>query len=569
MKNSFYTRIPAIILLLALFFTFFGAGKSTSASGSFLHREEDSFEQYTLADYRAHTDRQPPTRQVMQVINNELHIWNEYIDPLEQVKSFKLLEPSQKSLTAKEAAELLAASKKWEQQELLSLSLPQTQGFSRNQISNSGNQEILYSTSSVYPVVKTGSDLVLQQEGMEDHRTPVDNKYSLTFPYNTIGFLNVDFPNNYMRSSAFLIGPNLALTNAHNIYSPEMGGWYKRIDFSLAQYEEEGLQMIKPYSTRNPVHVETNDKFYQYENEGDRDMAVQFDYAALFFEEPFSEITTFMPIEFNHIPDKVTVIGYPGYVRDIKTNGLWISEGNLIDYNDYCLYYDAYTSGGNSGSPVIVHREQADTYRIVAIHAFASPGYFSGGPHFNNNNQPVIEKWLKTAAEHITSSITSISLNKDSLVLKKGERKALVVTTTPEHLSELELTWASSNPDIAKVSADGIITALKEGQTEITVSAGNSSLKAGCKVVVEASPRQESSEELQPGQEAVTAGLGDLNSDRVVNVLDVVLLLQHILEINELDAEKLKKADVNSDGNIDILDATLVMQYALGIIDQF
>ncbi len=568
MKNSLSTRITAIIFLLAFFLTLFGAGTITGASDSSLHRAGGYPEQQNLVDCRLQTNRSTPTRQVMQVINNEIHIWNEYLDPFKQYKCFYLLEPYQKALTAGEAAKLLAASKKWEQQ-ALSLPLPEAKRSPRHRNSIFVNHEGVYSNSTVYPANKTDNNLVLQQEGMEDHRTPVDNKYSLTFPYNTIGFLNVDFPNNYMRSTAFLVGPNLALTNAHNIYSPEIGGWYKRIDFSLAQYEKDGPQTIKPYSSRTPVHVETNEKFYHYENEGDRDMAVQYDYAALFFEETFSEINTYMPIEFSHIPDRVAVIGYPGYVRDIKTNGLWKSEGSLIDYNEYCLYYDAYTSGGNSGSPVIVHREQADTYRIVAIHAFASPGYFSGGPHFNEKNQPIIEKWLRTASEHINSSMTSISLNKDSLSMIKGEQEALVVTTTPEHLSEVKFTWSSSNPDIAEVSADGIITALKEGQTLITVSTKNGSLKTGCKVIVEAAPEQESSEEKQPEEEVVEVDLGDLNGDQVINVLDVILLLQHLLEINELDAETRQKADVNADGHIDILDATLIMQYALGIIDQF
>ena len=567
MKYYLSTRIKVIVFLLALFLTLVGAGIDAAASESFLKPSNVSSGLYNLTNCRPGIDRPHSIRKVMQVINNEIHIWHEYTDSYNQVKCMYLLEPYQKALNADEAAELLAASKKWEQQ--VSSLFPKNQGFDRHRYSDHGNKNIFYSNTEIHPSDETGRHLVLQQEGMEDHRSPVDHKYALTFPYNNIGFLNVDFPTRFMRSTAFLVGPNLVLTNAHNIYSPEMGGWYERIDFSLAQYEKEGLQTIKPYSTRSPVHVETNDKFYQYENEGDRDMAVQYDYAALFFEEPYNEITTFMPLEFNYIPEQVTVIGYPGYVRDIKTNGLWKSEGNLIDYNQYCLYYDAFTSGGNSGSPVVVYREQADTYRVVAIHAFASPGYFSGGPHFNEKNQPIIEKWLKTASEHINNNITSISLNKDTLVMNKGEKEALVVTTTPEHLSDAQLTWTSSNPDIAKVSADGIITALNEGQTVITVSAENEKLKGECSVIVEAVPEQEGSEKKQPGEETIKSALGDLNGDQAVNVLDVVLLLQHILEIDELDADTQKKADVNSDGSIDIHDAALLMQYALGLIDHF
>ncbi len=67
--------------------------------------------------------------------------------------------------------------------------------------------------------------------------------------------------------------------------------------------------------------------------------------------------------------------------------------------------------------------------------------------------------------------------------------------------------------------------------------------------------------------------LGNVNQDPegTINVLDVVLVVQHVLEIEELDEDQKILANVNcdEDGEINILDVTLLMQYALGIIDQF
>ena len=68
---------------------------------------------------------------------------------------------------------------------------------------------------------------------------------------------------------------------------------------------------------------------------------------------------------------------------------------------------------------------------------------------------------------------------------------------------------------------------------------------------------------------AETGSLGDVNEDGVVDVRDVVLVMRHVLEIEELDADLEKWADVNCDGVVNVQDATLIMQYSLGIIDEF
>ena len=65
------------------------------------------------------------------------------------------------------------------------------------------------------------------------------------------------------------------------------------------------------------------------------------------------------------------------------------------------------------------------------------------------------------------------------------------------------------------------------------------------------------------------AQLGDVNEDGEVDVLDVVLVVRHVLEIELLDEEQEVLADVNCDGEIDVIDISLIMQYALEIIDEF
>ena len=53
--------------------------------------------------------------------------------------------------------------------------------------------------------------------------------------------------------------------------------------------------------------------------------------------------------------------------------------------------------------------------------------------------------------------------------------------------------------------------------------------------------------------------LGDINSDGIINILDVILIVNIILGINDIDA----LADVNGDGNIDVLDIVQVVNIIL------
>jgi hypothetical protein len=65
------------------------------------------------------------------------------------------------------------------------------------------------------------------------------------------------------------------------------------------------------------------------------------------------------------------------------------------------------------------------------------------------------------------------------------------------------------------------------------------------------------------------ATYGDINDDGEINVQDVVLVMKHVLDLDELTTAQKAVADVNGDGNINVQDVTLIMQYSLGLIDEF
>ena len=54
--------------------------------------------------------------------------------------------------------------------------------------------------------------------------------------------------------------------------------------------------------------------------------------------------------------------------------------------------------------------------------------------------------------------------------------------------------------------------------------------------------------------------LGDLNNDETVNILDVVILVEHILSPA---AVELDGADINDDGNVNVIDVVLLVDLIL------
>ncbi len=79
--------------------------------------------------------------------------------------------------------------------------------------------------------------------------------------------------------------------------------------------------------------------------------------------------------------------------------------------------------------------------------------------------------------------VSSVSLNTATIEMIEGDTFNLVATVLPKNAEYDGVIWASSNLSVASVNS-GIITAVKEGTTTITASAGGKS--ATCKTTVSA-----------------------------------------------------------------------------------
>ena len=88
------------------------------------------------------------------------------------------------------------------------------------------------------------------------------------------------------------------------------------------------------------------------------------------------------------------------------------------------------------------------------------------------------------APEPAQKKLESISLNRSSLEMDEGTKDVLMVSYNPtDTTDDKTITWKSSAPAVASVSADGVITALSPGTATITAAAA-AGKSASCRVTV-------------------------------------------------------------------------------------
>ncbi len=84
-----------------------------------------------------------------------------------------------------------------------------------------------------------------------------------------------------------------------------------------------------------------------------------------------------------------------------------------------------------------------------------------------------------------SQKISSILLSKTSFCMLPGNTETLVATVTPLWAPEKEMTWSSSDPDVATVDDEGVVTALSKGTATISAAARDGSGVTGtCAVQV-------------------------------------------------------------------------------------
>lgn len=129
---------------------------------------------------------------------------------------------------------------------------------------------------------------------------------------------------------------------------------------------------------------------------------------------------------------------------------------------------------GNSGALV--------KFNVVASDDFASPCFIEMKNQIFATTDAK-ERILPNSQTKITTKVESILLNHNELTLHPGQNCQFIATIVPEDATDYTLTWQSSNPMVATIDNSGLLEALSEGKTVITVTA-DSSCKDECLVTV-------------------------------------------------------------------------------------
>ncbi|WP_411680412.1 Ig domain-containing protein [Clostridium thailandense] len=96
---------------------------------------------------------------------------------------------------------------------------------------------------------------------------------------------------------------------------------------------------------------------------------------------------------------------------------------------------------------------------------------------------------LKPYNETPATNVSNISLNKSTDNLQVGQTDTLTATITPDNATNKTATWTSSDPTIATVDSNGVVTAVKEGTATITATTTDeSNLSVSCVVNVTSAP---------------------------------------------------------------------------------
>jgi len=83
-------------------------------------------------------------------------------------------------------------------------------------------------------------------------------------------------------------------------------------------------------------------------------------------------------------------------------------------------------------------------------------------------------------------NVTGVSIDKTSLTLTEGQSEWLKVTILPENATNRSTSWSTSNAEIASVTNNGKVEAIKPGEAIISVTTADGGFKAECKVTVTA-----------------------------------------------------------------------------------
>lgn len=360
-----------------------------------------------------------PSYEVLQVIDDSLHVWEEY-DMGNKSVCIKLERPYQKVLDKEEAENLLARSARWEEeeydfplvsaeeQEQLMAEMAQDipvepvwEGDIAELFENDDSPDQEISKSDVLINITMHGNFSLSDTSRyvfpPDDRVEVSNTQK--FPFNVISYMSFKRGTQSKRCTAFIVAPHLALTSGHCIYNAQ-NGLSKDIKIFPGRKENKIYQQLIACDRT------TNKKFVSCKQAGNS-VCPMYDYGALFFSPKMAPNTkTYMPLVIGNpaAGSTVNTAGYPADVGGKTRRGQWRASGtvSITPGDSRVLYNDVDTSGGQSGSPIYLYTPSTNYRRAIAILSgditITSQGKeksYNTATRINNYNKDLLMQWIQ------------------------------------------------------------------------------------------------------------------------------------------------------------------------------
>lgn len=159
---------------------------------------------------------------------------------------------------------------------------------------------------------------------------------------------------------------------------------------------------------------------------------------------------------------------------------LKVATGNDTAVSYYKVETDASVGLYAVGSMVSVKAEPITGKRFLG---WTAEGVKLADPSAMELSFLMPEQEVRLYANYHTP-VSGVTLSASALSMKTGETTALKAVITPEDASNQQVSWSSSDPEVAAVEEHGVVTAKKSGSAVITATSVDGGKTACCNVTV-------------------------------------------------------------------------------------
>lgn len=168
-------------------------------------------------------------------------------------------------------------------------------------------------------------------------------------------------------------------------------------------------------------------------------------------------------------------------------------QNKVKEYNEKVTVYNAkveeITTNMNNLIPMYIEENWTETldgkFKVDISQFSGDKAYVMWAKLITSSEETYYDEAIYTfsGSKIDNVEVTSITLDKSEVTIKKGSSYTLTATITPNNATNKLIKWSSSNNNVATVS-NGKVTAISEGTATITATTVDGNHTATCKVTV-------------------------------------------------------------------------------------